>query len=131
MLIHGTRNVGESLYFTHNVVDRDNITVDNPTGLVTFSSYQWYQSDFEDGELTPISGAVSASLLLTSDLQAKWIALDATYVDIEGDDDTIHASNRLPVKSVPTGNAIITSADLQLGRQVFLDTSPLNCNSLN
>jgi hypothetical protein len=65
VLINGTRNVGESLYFTHNVVDRDNVTVDNPTGLVTFSSFQWYQSDFEDGELILISGAVSASLLLT------------------------------------------------------------------
>jgi hypothetical protein len=125
VLINGTRNVGEELYFTHNVVDRDNVTVDNPTGLVTFSSFQWYQSDFEDGELTPISGAVSASLLLTPELQAKWIALDATYVDIEGDDDTIHASNRLPVKSPPTGNAIITSIDAQMGRQVFLDTSTI------
>ena len=125
VLIHGTRNVGESLYFTHNVVDRDNITVDNPTGVVTFSSYQWYQSDFEDGELTAISEATGSTLLLTPELQAKWIALDATYVDSEGDDDTVHASNRLPVKSTPTGDAIITSADLQLGRQVFLDTSTI------
>lgn len=125
VLIAGTRNVGESLYFTHNVVDRDNITVDNPTGLVTFSSYQWYKSDSETGPLTVINGATGSTLPLTSDLQAKWIALDATYVDIEGDDDTIHASNRLPVKSPPTGNAIITSADLQLGRQVFLDTSTI------
>ena len=125
VLIAGTRNVGEELYFTHNVVDRDNVTVDNPTGLVTFSSYQWYQSDFEDGELTLINDATGSTLLLTPELQAKWIALDATYVDIEGDDDTIHASNRLPVKSSPTGDAIITSADLQLGRQAFIDTSTI------
>jgi hypothetical protein len=125
VLIAGTRNVGEELYFTHNVVDRDNVTVDNPTGLVTFSSYQWYKSDSETGPLTLINDATGSTLLLTPELQAKWIALDATYVDIEGDDDLIHASNRLPVKSTPTGNAIITSADLQLGRQVFLDTSTI------
>jgi hypothetical protein len=125
VLIAGTRNVGESLYFTHNVVDRDNITAENPIGEVTFTSFQWYQSDSEDGALTPITEATGSTLLLTPELQAKWIALDATYIDIEGDDETIHASNRLPVKSVPTGNAVITSTDLQVGRQLFLDTSTI------
>lgn len=125
VLIGGTTNVGDSLFFTHNVVDRDNVTVDNPTGLVTFSTFQWYKSDSETGPLTPITEATGSTLLLTKDLEAKWIALDATYIDIEGDDDLIHASNRLPVKAEPTGEAAVSYEGVEVGRQILLDTSTI------
>jgi photosystem II stability/assembly factor-like uncharacterized protein len=104
--ITGSAFVGQILAaYTNDIYDAD-----GPDPIPSFN-YQWLSST-DNTTFTDISGETSSTLLLTTDQKNTYIKLRVSYIDTQGNLETL-TSDATPMitehtDTLPTGNVVIT-----------------------
>ena len=116
--ISGTAQVGQSLTAATSGISDDD-------GLDNVSySYQWIRNDGTDD--SDISGATSSTYILTKDDQGKTVKVQVTFIDDEGNDESLTSAATGTVaaraNSSATGAPTITGT-AQVGETLTVNTS--------